>query len=52
MSIRLTPDILDPCILEDGKTIITTLTNYGYLFYTLNTLFLKGESTHPNKLSY
>ena len=38
MSIRLTPDILDPCILEDGKTIITTLTNYGYLFYTLNML--------------
>jgi hypothetical protein len=38
MSIRLISDILDPCILEDGKTIITTLTNYGYLFYTLNML--------------
>ena len=38
MSIHLTSDILGPCILEDGKTIITTLTNYGYLFYTLNML--------------
>ena len=38
MSIRLISDILEPCLLEDGKTIITTLTNYGYLFYTLNML--------------
>ena len=38
MSIQLTSSILDPCLLEDGKTIITTLTNYGYLFYTLNML--------------
>ena len=38
MSIHLTSDILEPCLLEDGKTIITTLTNYGYLFYTLNML--------------
>jgi len=38
MSIQLTLEDLEPCILEDGKTIITTLTNYGYLFYTLNML--------------
>jgi hypothetical protein len=38
MSIQLTSDIVGPCVLEDGKTIITTLTNYGYLFYTLNML--------------
>ena len=38
MSIQLTLENLEPCLLEDGKTIITTLTNYGYLFYTLNML--------------
>ena len=38
MSIRLTLENLDQSVLEDGKTIITTLTNYGYLLYTLNML--------------
>jgi hypothetical protein len=38
MSIQLNLDNLDPCLLEDGKTVITTVTNYGYLLYTLNML--------------
>jgi hypothetical protein len=38
MSIQLNLDNLEPCLLEDGKTVITTVTNYGYLFYTLNML--------------
>jgi hypothetical protein len=38
MSIQLTLDGLTQCLLEDEKTIITTLTNYGYLLYTLNML--------------
>jgi hypothetical protein len=25
-------------VLDDGKTVLTTLTNYGYLLYTLNML--------------
>ena len=38
MSIRLALEDLAPCLLEDTKTVITTLTNYGYLLYTLNML--------------
>lgn len=38
MSINLTPTDLDNCLLEDGKTVMTTVTNYGYLLYTLNML--------------
>ena len=38
MSISLLLQDLEPCILEDSKTVITTLTNYGYLLYTLNML--------------
>lgn len=38
MSINITELELNQYLLEDGKTIITTLTNYGYLFYTLNML--------------
>ena len=38
MSITLTIECLEQCILEDGKTVITTLTNSGYLLYTLNML--------------
>lgn len=38
MSINLFENDLHNCLLEDGKTIITTLTNYGYLLYTLNML--------------
>jgi hypothetical protein len=38
MSITITESDIFPCILEDGKTIITTMTNYGYLLYTLNML--------------
>jgi hypothetical protein len=37
MSININLTDLDNCILED-KTIITTVTNYGYLLYTLNML--------------
>lgn len=29
---------LEPCILDDNKTVMTTVTNYGYLLYTLNML--------------
>jgi len=29
---------LEPCLLPDGKTVMLTLTNYGYLLYTLNML--------------
>jgi hypothetical protein len=38
MSIKLENIDLNNCILEDGKTIMTTVTNYGYLLYTLNML--------------
>lgn len=38
MSFNLTMEDIDKYLLEDGKTIITTLTNYGYLLYTLNML--------------
>ncbi len=38
MSINLKENDVEHCILEDGKTIVTTLTNYGYLLYTLNML--------------
>lgn len=38
MSINIPGDILDSCILDDGKSVITTITNYGYLLYTLNML--------------
>lgn len=38
MSIHLTEEVLLPSLLEDNKTVITTVTNYGYLFYTLNML--------------
>lgn len=38
MSINIELNHIDNCLLEDGKTIITTVTNYGYLLYTLNML--------------
>ena len=38
MSIQLTLEHVAPCLLDDGKTVITTVTNYGYLLYTLNML--------------
>ena len=34
----ITLEDLGPCLLNDTKTVITTLTNYGYLLYTLNML--------------
>lgn len=34
----ITLEGLAPCLLEDTKTVITTVTNYGYLLYTLNML--------------
>ena len=36
--IPITQEGLAPFLLEDGKTIMTTLTNHGYLLYTLNML--------------
>jgi hypothetical protein len=38
MSIDLQIDSLEKCLLQDNKTVITTVTNYGYLLYTLNML--------------
>jgi hypothetical protein len=38
MSINIDLNDLNRCILEDDKTVITTVTNYGYLLYTLNML--------------
>jgi hypothetical protein len=37
MSIKLTLDILESCIIENN-TVISTLTNSGYILYTLNML--------------
>lgn len=33
-----TEEIVRPCCLEDGQTVMVTLTNSGYLLYTLNLL--------------
>jgi hypothetical protein len=38
MSIHITETDLEYCLLYDKKTVITTVTNYGYLLYTLNML--------------
>jgi Nucleotide-diphospho-sugar transferase len=38
MTIQLSEEHLLPFLLDDHKTVITTVTNYGYLFYTLNML--------------
>ena len=38
MMIKITDADLEPCLLQDGKTVITTMTNYGYILYTLNML--------------
>ena len=38
MSIHLTLENLQPCLIDDGNTLITTVTNYGYILYTLNML--------------
>lgn len=36
--INLDITYINNCLLEDNKTVITTVTNYGYLLYTLNML--------------
>ena len=38
MAMELTLDDVTPCLLDDGTTIITTVTNSGYLMYTCNML--------------
>lgn len=38
MSFELTISNIESSLLDDKKTVITTLTNYGYLLYTLNML--------------
>lgn len=38
MSINLDQNVLEKCLLEDKQTVITTVTNYGYLLYTMNML--------------
>ena len=35
---ELTLNNITPCLLDDGTTVITTITNYGYLMYTCNML--------------
>lgn len=35
---HLTLENIQSYLLEDGQTVMTTLTNYGYLFYTVNML--------------
>lgn len=50
MSFNLKLDDLQNCLLEDGKTIITTVTNYGYLLYTLNMLKSLKQFGLDNKI--
>jgi hypothetical protein len=38
MSFNITLSTLEACILDDKTTVITTITNYGYLMYTCNML--------------
>jgi hypothetical protein len=38
MSLIITDNDILSCILEDGKTVMATMTNYGYILYTLNML--------------
>lgn len=38
MSIKLELTDLKECFLDNDKTVLTTVTNYGYLLYTLNML--------------
>jgi hypothetical protein len=38
MSFNILDKDIENCLLEDNKTILTTVTNYGYLLYTLNML--------------
>ena len=35
---ELTLNDITPCLLDDNTTVITTITNYGYLMYTYNML--------------
>ncbi len=50
MSISITSDNINNCLLEDNKTIITTVTNYGYLLYTLNMLKSLKQFGLDNKI--
>jgi hypothetical protein len=38
MSMNIAQEDIQSCLLEDNQTIITTVTNHGYLLYTLNML--------------
>ena len=38
MSLSITKEDIQPCLLEDSCTLFTTVTNHGYLLYTLNML--------------
>ena len=38
MAIELSLHDIAPCLLDDNTTVITTITNYGYLMYTCNML--------------
>ena len=38
MSLSISLDDIRPCLLDDNKSVIITLTNYGYMLYTRNML--------------
>ncbi len=38
VDINITLELLKPSLLYDNKTVLTTITNYGYILYTLNML--------------
>ncbi len=38
MSFNIKLEDLENCLLDDGNTVISTVTNYGYILYTLNLL--------------
>ena len=38
ITMTLTLNDITPCLLDDGTTVIATITNYGYLMYTCNML--------------
>ena len=47
MSLNITLDDIRPCLLDD-KSVMITLTNYGYISYTRNML----KSLKPKKHDY
>jgi hypothetical protein len=50
MSINITNNDIEPYLLEDKQTVITTLTNSGYILYTLNMLKSLKQFNLDNKM--